>query len=208
MNNVFASDNTSLAGSSSNEVDLLVEHCVAGEESAFVAVYKLYAGLIYRLCFGLLQHREDSEEVLQDTFEYAFRKINKYDARKASFKTWLYRIAISRCRNKRRRKWLVTLPLTQNIGETVVDASAPAPLEVSVLNEQQQVIWRALGELSPKIRETLYLRYYEALTYAEIGIILNIPSKTAESRVRLGHKTLRSILAEEFEGIRQEDDCE
>ncbi|MCA9875440.1 MAG: RNA polymerase sigma factor, partial [Anaerolineales bacterium] len=81
----------------------LIDRCLAGEELAFVALYNEYAEMIYRLNFSLLQHKEDAEEVLQDSFEYAFRKLADYDPHKASFKTWLYRIAISRCRNKRRR---------------------------------------------------------------------------------------------------------
>ena len=194
MSELLVSADALAKGSSVSDEDMLISRCVSGEEAAFVSVYKLYAGLIYRLCFGLLQHREDAEEVLQDTFEYAFRRINTYDANKAGFKTWLYQIAVSRCRNKRRRKWLRTLPLTNSLGESLIDISAPSPSDIADLSYQQQEIWRAIGELSTKLRESIYLRYYEGLTYAEIGDVLNIPSKTAESRVRLGHNALRKLL--------------
>ena len=53
----------------------LIARCLEGEESAYAALYRLYAGEIYRLCYSLLQHREDAEEVLQDAFEYAFRRL-------------------------------------------------------------------------------------------------------------------------------------
>jgi RNA polymerase sigma-70 factor (ECF subfamily) len=178
--------------------DNLLSRCLAGAEAAFVAVYNEYAGIIYRLCYGLLQHRQDSEEVLQDAFDYAFRKLDRFDPGKASFKTWLYQIAISRCRNKRRRKWLKTLPLTSRLSEQITDHSAPTPQEISALDERQQIVWEALGRLSPKLRETVVLRYYDGLTYKEIGLILSIPPKTAESRMRLAHQALRKLLADDF----------
>jgi RNA polymerase sigma-70 factor (ECF subfamily) len=62
------------------------------------------------------------------------------------------------------------------------------------LTEKQQQVWQALGELSPKLRETAVLRYYENMTYIEIGTILGIPAKTVESRMRLAHKALRELL--------------
>jgi len=172
----------------------LIARCLAGEEAAYSLLYERYAGYIYRLTYSLLQHREDAEEVLQDTFEYAFRRLDHYDPDKASFKTWLYQIAVSRCRNKRRRKLLPTFSLSQWLGERLEDRDNPTPAEALALSGRQQRIWEALQALSPKLRETAVLRYYEELTYREIGQILEIPPKTAESRMRLAHKSLKEIL--------------
>lgn len=171
--------------------------CLRGEEMAYVALYNEYAAMIYRLVYGLLQNKEDAEEVLQDSFEYAFRRLAQYNPRKSGLKTWLYQIAISRSRNKRRRKWLPTFSLSQMMGQDVTDMETPTPDEVAALSQTQQVVWAALGELSPKLRETAVLRYYDNLSYQEIGMILGIPPKTAESRMRLAHKALRELLAEE-----------
>ena len=177
----------------------LISRCLAGEESAYAALYHLHAAEIYRLCYSLLQHREDAEEVLQDAFEYAFRRLETYQPRKSAFKTWLYRIAISRCRNKRRRKWLPTFSLQQLADDDIGDQSAPDPVEQATLTEQQRQVWQALRQLSPKLRETAVLRYYEGLAYAEIGDILNIPPKTVESRMRLAHQALRDLLGADLD---------
>ena len=174
----------------------LINRCLAGDETSYVALYNVYSGMIYRLAYSMLQHKEDAEEVLQDSFEYAFRKLHHFDGNKASFKTWLYRIAISRCRNKRRRKWLPTFSLNQLMGAEATDKDTPAPAEMVMLTEKQKQVWTALQELSPKLRETAVLRYYENLTYVEIGNILDIPAKTVESRMRLAHRALREILME------------
>lgn len=167
-------------------------------------VYNLYASTIYRLCYSLLQHKEDAEEVMQDAFEYAFRRLETFDDSKSAFKTWLYQIAVSRCRNKRRRKLLETIPLTHFIRDRLADQQAINPDESLTLNERQQKVWEALGKLSPKLRETAVLRYYEDLTYVEIGQILSIPPKTAESRMRLAHRALANHLADELGPANQE----
>lgn len=172
----------------------LIARCLDGEETAYAALYDEYASMIYRLAYSMLQHKEDAEEVLQDSFEYAFRRLDHYDANKSAFKTWLYQIAISRCRNKRRRKWLPTFSLSQLHYQQIEDKSTASPDEVLNLNDRQKVVWEALSQLSPKLRETTVLRYYEGLSYAEIGAILDIPAKTAESRMRLAHKALRELL--------------
>ena len=180
------------------QTQALISRCLSGEDSAYVALYNEYSGMIYRLNYGLLQNKEDAEEVLQDSFEYAFRKLASYDANKSAFKTWLYRIAISRCRNKRRRKWLPTFSLNQLTTQQVTDHDTPSPDDVLCMNEQQRIVWEALNKLSPKLRETAVLRYYDGFTYGEIGDVLDIPAKTAESRMRLAHNALRELLSEEL----------
>jgi RNA polymerase sigma-70 factor (ECF subfamily) len=174
----------------------LIARCLAGEQAAYGDLYDLYGGMIFRLAYSLLQDAEDAEEVTQDSFEYAFRRLAHFDARKSAFKTWLYRIAVSRCRNKRRRKWLPSLPFSQMDGREPRDPAAPLPHDRAVLNERQRLVWAAVGELSPKLREVAVLRYYAGLAYAEIGAALDIPPKTAESRMRLAHKALKERLRE------------
>lgn len=177
----------------------LIHRCLSGEETAHVALYNMYAGMIYRVVYSMLLNKEDAEEVLQDSFEYAFRRLDHYDANKSAFKTWLYRIAVSRCRNKRRRKWLPTFSISQLVTQQVEDQETTTPAEAVHLNETQQMVWDALQELSPKLRETAVLRYYEGLSFVEIGEILGIPTKTAESRMRLAHKALYNLLEDLIE---------
>lgn len=177
--------------------EALIARCLDGDEAAYGLLYQRYAGYIYRLVYSLLQQRQDAEEVLQDSFEYAFRRLAHYDAGRASFKTWLYKIAVSRSRNKRRRRWLPACSLSQLPDEQVGDGARPQPEERLALDQRQRAVWDALQALSPKLRETAILRYYEELSYVEIGEILDIPAKTAQSRMRLAHKQLRALLDED-----------
>ncbi len=180
--------------SADDGLEQLIARCLAGEQMAYVALYNQHAGMVYRLAYSLLQHEQDAEEVLQDSFEYAFRKLAQYDPNRAGFKTWLYRITVSRCRNKRRRKWLPTFSINHLPNDNLSDPHAPAPDQQAALTERQQVVWKAIGRLSDKLREVAVLRYYGGMQYAEIAAILDIPTKTAESRMRLAHKALRDLL--------------
>ena len=178
----------------------LIAQCLAGDETAVADLYRLFAADVYRLVYGLLGHREDAEEVMQDTFVYAIRNLSRFNPERASFRTWLFVIATSRARNKRRRRLLPTISLRQllQLGvEPPAQDDSQRPPETQLEDaHRHRAVREALDRLSPKLREAAVLRYFEGLTYKEIGQILDIPHKTAESRVRLAHKALRDLMAD------------
>jgi RNA polymerase sigma-70 factor (ECF subfamily) len=183
-----------------NDTPDIILRCLNGEEAAYAALYQLFSADIYRHVFGLLGQHEDTEEVAQDTFEYAMRNLARYNPDKAAFRTWLFIIATSRARNKRRRRWLPTISLRQLLQAGIEPSNSTGcdrPPEASVEEaSRQRAIRQALDQLSPKLREAAVLRYFEGVTYREIGQILGIPPKTAESRVRLAHRVLRDLISE------------
>jgi RNA polymerase sigma-70 factor (ECF subfamily) len=170
-----------------------IKQATHGDELACAALYNAYSPNVLRLALGLLNDLADAEEVTQDTFIYALRNLGRFDARRSAFTTWLFTIAISRCRNKRRRKWLAQLPL-----EWLANEAAPAPERaVEVALERRGVrrqVWAALQGLSPNLREAVVLRYLGGLPYKEIGQAMGCNPKTAESRVRLGLTAMRLAL--------------
>ncbi len=170
----------------------LIQQCLKGDQSAFSALYDQCSPLIYRLCYGVLMNRQDAEDVMQEAFVYAFKNLRRYDASKASFKTWLYTIALSRCRNMYRRGRPFNL-----FGLLSSDLPAPrweAP-EVRLADRTaKDTIESALTTLTPRLREAIILRYGHGLTFREMAEVLGCPQKTAESRVRLAHEQLKRQL--------------
>ncbi len=96
-------------------LETLIARCLQGDQSSYEAIYSQFAPGIYRLCYSLLLHKQDAEDVMQETFVYAFRNLNRYDSRRAALKTWLYTIAISRCRNQYRRKHPLLLDIAGDV---------------------------------------------------------------------------------------------
>ena len=170
-----------------------IERGVSGDEAACAALYRQFSPAVHRLCVGLLGDLEDAEEVTQDSFVYALRNLGRYDAGKSAFSTWLYTIALSRCRNKRRRKWLATLPLELLGGERRTGGERQVEALVERRGVRQQ-LWAALQTLPVPLREAVALRYVAEMRYKEIGQAVGCNPKTAESRVRLGLTAMRRTL--------------
>ena len=175
-------------------MDAVIARCLKGDQAGYALLYEQCAPLIYRLCYGLLMNRQDSEDVMQEAFVYAFKNLHRFDPSRASFKTWLYTIALSRCRNLYRRKHLPWVDLSCLLP---MDLPAPKSETPEVKFAQQDVklaIEKALAALTPNLREAVLLRYGHGLTYREMAEIIGCPQKTAESRVRLAHERLRGLL--------------
>jgi RNA polymerase sigma-70 factor (ECF subfamily) len=180
-------------GISVEQLSDLIERGRQGEEAACAALYHQFSPLLMRLCLGLLGDLQDAEEVTQDSFVYALRNLKRFDASRSAFPTWLYTIALSRCRNKRRRKLLVQLPLELLSSEAPKHQDRLVELTLARRGVREQV-WQALQALRPELREAVALRYLGQMRYKEIGEALACNPKTAESRVRLGLEQLRQAL--------------
>lgn len=175
-------------------IDKIITRCLSGDQEGFEALYGQFASGIYRLCYSLLLHRQDAEDVTQETFVYAFKNMQRYDARRASFKTWLYTIAISRCRNQYRRKHPFLVDIANFLHFDVPGPKSETPEGSLAAQNAKDAVENALASLSPRLREAVVLRYGHGLTYREIADVMDCPQKTAESRVRLAHEALRGLL--------------
>ncbi|MBZ0281186.1 MAG: RNA polymerase sigma factor [Anaerolineae bacterium] len=185
-------------------INALIPRCLNGDQTAFAALYELCAPIIYRLCYGLLVNRQDAEDITQEAFVYAFKNLKRYDSTRASFKTWLYTIALSRCRNLYRRKRLPWMDFASLLSADLPAPKSEAPESKLAQRDVKAMVENALSELTPRLREAVVLRYGHGLTYREMAEVIGCPQKTAESRVRLAHERLRGTLQPTGESLLEE----
>ena len=186
------------------EIDSIVSRAIGGDQQGYAELYDRYAASLFRLCYSLLMNEQDAEDILQDSFLYAFKNLRRFDSRKASLKTWLYTIAVSRCRNTYRRKRFPTVDISSWFGIELKAPDREAPEAAMMRRDAAETIERALAHLTPRLREAIVLRYGQGLTYREIALVMGCPQKTAESRVRLGHQRLRQSLHSDGRGLLEE----
>ena len=171
-----------------------IAECLRGEQAGYSALYELYAAGVYRLCYNLLLNRDDAEDIAQDSFVYAFKNVGRYDPAKASFKTWLYTIAICRCRNLYRRNRVPLLDIAAMLHNPLTAPKSDSPEAAFAHRNAREALEKALSRLQPRLREAIVLRYGHGLTYREIAEVMDCPAKTAESRVRLATEALGGML--------------
>jgi len=173
----------------------LIQRWLTGDQEAAAAIYQQHRARIYRLAYALLGNGADAEEVMQDTMVYALTRIERYQPERAALGTWLHAIAVSRCRDRQRRKKLPTISLTRWLGRGGDQTQdQPGPESSTIDQQNRHALWAALDQLSSKLREAIILRYWGGHTFQEMAYILDCPLPTAQSRVRLGYERLRKIL--------------
>ena len=167
-----------------------------------MALYDRYAAYIYRLTYSMLQHREDAEEVLQDTFEYAFRKLANYDPERASFKTWLYRIASNEALMLIRKKKPEVNLEEVKAGDHAEDVRPTQFMDWSALPEDEllsdegkSVLDSAIQSLPEALRIVFLLRDVEGLSIRETAGALNLTETNVKTRLLRARMALREGLS-------------
>ncbi len=91
----------------SENIEILIDSCIAGVASGQKALYKMFFGYGKSICLRYSSNREDAEEVLNDGFMKVFRNLAKYDRTK-SFKAWFRTILVNTCIDFYRKKEKLT----------------------------------------------------------------------------------------------------
>ena len=178
----------------------LVAGAQDGDPAAFAELIGRYEERILRLVRGMVP-AADVEDVAQEAFLKAFRKLHLFDGR-SSFYTWIYRIAVNHITNylkkERRRRWVNLLDRT--VSDVVHDEGAdpsyvdrvksPGPDQKMEANERAQIVWAAVRSLSIKYRVPLVLFHYEGLSYNDIAESMGLSLSAVESRIHRAKKQL------------------
>lgn len=154
------------------------EHQSAGHEifssetpSLFSDLYKEHSRAVYYLALRFLGDPQKAEDATHDVFLKAFRKMEQFRG-EASWRTWLYRIAINHCRNLQ-QTWHERHILTST-DDTIWDNSAgpsETPFRILETKELGERIQRALDGLPPEYRLLLLLVADEQLTYEQVAAL-------------------------------------
>jgi RNA polymerase sigma-70 factor, ECF subfamily len=176
-----------------SSVEDLVRRARAGSSDAFQELVERYESPLYNFLLRRTACADDAEELAQDAFVRAWRKLATYDDR-WTFSTWLFtlarRLAATRGRSPR-----------SSIGDGAVLDGVPVhadPGEDLARSEERANLWSIVDRvLDEDTRSALWLRYAEDRTMAEIGAILG--RSTVAVRVMLFRARLR--LAEHLEPV-------
>jgi RNA polymerase sigma-70 factor (ECF subfamily) len=173
-----------------------LEQCRAGDSLAIERLVQTYQQDVYRLALSILDDPDEAEDATQEVFLSALRALESFRGY-ASFKTWLFSIAINLCRSRlgRRNRRARIQQILQSLFR--LGGGQVLPENEALKNESDSALWQAIRALGDKHRIPIVLRYYHELPVADIAETLGIPPGTVHSRLNHAREKLRALLKEE-----------
>ena len=167
----------------------LVARCQAGDVDAFAELYARHSARIFSLAARMAGSPETGEDLLQEIFLQAYRKIGGFKG-DAAVGTWLYRLALNHCLDFVRSRQAKMDKATDAIdGDDRPEVAARRESPVERLDLE-----RAIRQLPEGCREVFVLHDVEGYEHKEIAAMLGIAEGTSKSQVFKARMKLRALL--------------
>jgi RNA polymerase sigma-70 factor (ECF subfamily) len=168
-------------------VTTLVEKAQQGNRAAFQELVRLYQDDIYKMMFYRTYSQMDAEDLTQEVFIQAFRRI-KTLKNNERFRSWLFSISINRCRDLKRKRRLLNFFGTGAWYDQDNLADMDTSTNDQVLDTiQQEKFWeqvkKLLHDLSDSEREVFTMRFMEQLKISEIAEVINKNESTVKTHL-------------------------
>jgi RNA polymerase sigma-70 factor (ECF subfamily) len=170
----------------------LVKRCRDGDLGAFEEMYRAHAGRLFSVAFRLLGNATDAEDLLQEIFMAAHRKLDTFRG-EAALGTWLYRLATNLCLDHLRSRSGRSSQVTDSIEDEqrLIDSTTSGLAEQTVTKMD---IERAMAKLPEGCRAAFVLHDIEGLEHREVADVLGIAEGTSKSQVHKARTKLRALL--------------
>ena len=198
---ILTSVEQSVRGRPIEEEAVMIASILAGETEQYHALIRPYERSVYRMAFSLMKNEADAEDVAQEAFLKAFRKLADFRGH-AKFSTWLISITLNEARGRLRRQGILRM---ESIDETPEEGGtvSPAllrdwreiPSDVLERSEMRDLLKAAIGELGPIYREVLLLRDVEEMSIEETSVALAVTQATVKVRLHRARMMMQKILA-------------
>jgi RNA polymerase sigma-70 factor (ECF subfamily) len=171
----------------------------AGDSGAFRILVERHSRNLFRLAYRMTGHQEDAEDVVQETFMRAYKQLAKFDER-ASFGTWLYRIAancsLDLIRARKRRSEHQEPAAEEGALDPVqsLPDAAPTPDRLAMSGEVERKVAGVLNGLSDMERTAFVLRHYEGMCIDDISRTLGVQPNAAKHSIFRAVQKLRRAL--------------
>ena len=145
--------------------------------------------------YGFLGNRDDSEDVMMDTFAVVASGTSRFSG-KSSFKTWLFSIGRNLALKALRKSSYCSIGIEdeeKTMGEAPV---AEMPESRCLENERNRILYKALAGINPIYKQVLHLTFFEDMSNDEIATVMSKSKKQVYNLVARGKVCLRDMLIE------------
>ena len=168
----------------------VIRQVLQGDIESFRLIVERYERPIVRMIKNITNNREFCEDIAQDVFFTAYRKLASFDPARSNFSTWLFTIARNKSINAMRKK----RPLSMS--EMPQNSDAHNPSDELAEREFFDELDAGLEALPSAQKRAFVLAEFENLSYAEIAQIEGVRTGTVKSRINRAKKKLAKALKE------------
>ena len=172
----------------------LVERMRIGQERALEELYDATVGKLYALASAILRSAEDTEEIVCETYAYAWANASRFDASRANALGWLLMLCRSRALDRLRQRRASASALDVAALRENDSGSGDQPFDLLSLMQQRSNVHAALSQLTPERRHLVSLAFLQGLSHQEIADVTQLPLGTVKSHVRRALTQLREAL--------------
>ncbi|MDQ6749061.1 MAG: sigma-70 family RNA polymerase sigma factor [Candidatus Dormibacteraeota bacterium] len=178
-----------------NDVDAeIVNPLRDGRPEAIEVIYDRYAGLAYGLALRITGDAGRAEDVVQEVLLSVWRKPDRYDPSRGSFRTWLMTLVRNRSIDNLRGHWRHQ-GADVELGDDLQDASGHSdPWPAVALSLERDVVRAALAALPADQRQAVEMAHYGGFSHSEIATKLGLPLGTVKGRLRLAMEKMHVFL--------------
>ncbi|GGE20936.1 RNA polymerase subunit sigma-24 [Polymorphobacter glacialis] len=174
----------------------LARLAIGGHQQSYGELLRRYRDPVYRLVRSHVGDSDEALDVVQETFVAAFAAIGRYDGSR-SFRHWINRIALNKCRDWGRRRKVrqffgFALPLSA--ADKVAADAASGETAIDDTRALRRTV-QALAQLPVGLKEPLILTAVDGLSQAEAAAVLGISEKAVEVRIYRARNALATSLA-------------
>jgi RNA polymerase sigma-70 factor (ECF subfamily) len=171
----------------------VIEACQQGDRAAFQLLFETYKDKVFSIAvYSSDGDRAVADDVTQQIFLKLFTAIRQFRG-ESEFTTWLYRLVVNACLDEKRRRRRL-LPWGETVAMRNPSDKKPQEKQYARL-EVAEAVREAIGELKPKFRLPILLKYIEGLSYEEIASVMGCSKGTVASRLNRGHSQLAKRLS-------------
>ena len=183
----------------------LVQQILSGNAEAQGLFYQENAKRLYPICVHFLGYQDpEAEDIVQDTFLIAFKKLEGFEFR-SSLYTWLAHICVNLCYERLRRRKKVLATETVDLEKLTASKSGADDnrrLDDEELKGRLEILHRLIQSMSEKCRGVLELRDQRGESYINIARVLKIPPGTVMSQLARCRKALKHLFENEQSGAK------
>lgn len=178
----------------------LARALISGDPEAFERFVDVYRTRVFQYSYLMCGHREDAEEVAQETLLNVFAKLNTL-REPDRMRPWVFQIAKNACLMKRRRSIFapaheVSLDAQPAESPLQIRDRAKLPDEAFAQKEVRSALTQAISELPPAYRSVVLLRDMEELSTREAAEILDVSEDVVKQRLHRARVALRERMEE------------